>query len=194
MAVIFEALCSWLAPVLCYTADEAWQYRPRGVFKDDADNIHLRAFAHVPANWLDLELAQKWEKIIDVRNMVLLKLEEARNQKVIGSALEAHIYLMVASDTEYSKNREWLSGVDMAEVCITSQYTLQDSTVEKKPDDALVNNNLAVAVFVRKAEGQKCERCWKVLPEVGSDKEFPTLTKRDADAVRWYVAQTSKAA
>ncbi len=184
MAVIFEALCSWLAPVLCYTADEAWQYRPRGVFADDTDTIHLREFPVLPAVWRDDALAQRWVGIMGVRDVILGQLEFARKDKLIGSALEAAIDI-------YLKDGLNVDDVDWAEISITSQFNVWKLD---EPERFTFLQMDGVAVKVKKAQGQKCERCWKVLPDVGSDKEFPTLTKRDADAVRWYVAQMSKAA
>ncbi|MBU6235439.1 MAG: isoleucine--tRNA ligase [Alphaproteobacteria bacterium] len=188
MAAIFEALCGYLAPVLCFTADEAWQYRPRGVFKDDADSIHLRTFADLPANWQDDALAQKWKRVLEVRDVILGALEVARKEKMIGSALEANVELYLSS----MYDPEMLKDIDFAEVAITSQFT---GSYGVGPQTAFsLANTPGVFVVIKKAEGGKCERCWKILPEVGSDKEFPTLSKRDADAVRYFMAQQQKAA
>ena len=183
MAAIFEALCGWLAPVLCFTADEAWSFRPRGVFKDDCDNVHLRTFMEVPTKWRDDALAQKWKRAFEVRDVLLGALEIARKDKQIGSALEAHPVLYLDKNVE---------GMDWAELAITSQVTVK---TDAAPAGAFTLPNIVgVAVVVNKAEGNKCERCWKILPEVGSDKDFPTLSKRDADAVRYYLKQQQKAA
>jgi isoleucyl-tRNA synthetase len=77
--------------------------------------------------------------------------------------------------------------VDFAEIAITSQCELIYAV---GPADAFTSvDKSGIFVVVNKAEGQKCERCWKVLPEVGSDPEFPTLSRRDVDAVRWYIGQ-----
>jgi isoleucyl-tRNA synthetase len=76
-------------------------------------------------------------------------------------------------------------------VCITSQAALETIT---PPADAFIQSDVpGVAVVFKKAEGKKCQRSWKILPEVGSDKDYPDLTKRDADAVRWYVRQKKAA-
>jgi isoleucyl-tRNA synthetase len=170
MAVIFESLCGWLAPVLCFTSDEAWQYRPQHLRKNSDDSIHLHDFVNTPDTWLDAGLADKWQKVMDVRNIVLGALEIARKDKMIGSALEAHPLITMPND---------LPDIDWAEVCITSQATI------KKGD---------LAATINKAEGNKCERCWKILPEVGTDKDFPSLSLRDADAVRYFLKTNQKAA
>lgn len=170
MAAIYESLCTWFAPVLCFTAEEAWSFRPRGVFKDDADSIHLKTFAEVPASWRNEPLAAKWQKAMAVRDAVLAALEIARKDKMIGSALEAHPVITMPED---------LPGIDWAEICITSQATVAKGDLN---------------VTIQMAEGQKCERCWKILPTVGSDPQFPTLSPRDADAVRWFLEKNQKAA
>jgi len=185
MAAIFECLVGYLAPVLCFTAEESWQYRPRGVFKDDAESIHLRTFAEVPKAWLDDALAQKWARVIHVRDVVLGALEIARKDKMIGSALEAHPVIYID---------EAIEGVDFAEIAITSQVTVIDEDGKMPANAFTLPSAVGVGVIINKAEGNKCERCWKVLPEVGSDKEFPTLSKRDADAVRYFMANAQKAA
>jgi len=79
-----------------------------------------------------------------------------------------------------------IAGVDLAEVCITSQVTVKTSADD--PANAFRLPEIpGVAVEFGLAEGQKCQRCWKVLPDVGSDSEYPELSARDADAVRWYL-------
>ncbi len=184
MAALLEALCGWLAPILCFTADEAWQYRPRGVFKNDADSIHLADFVALPENWLDAGVAAKWQKILSVREVVLGALEIARKDKMIGSALEAHAVIYMSEQP--------MKTVDWAEIAITSQATVVEGAA---PEGAFTLAHVpGVAVVVSLAEGRKCERSWRVLPEVGQDRDFPTLSKRDADAVRHYLQSNQQAA
>ncbi|MBI1327340.1 MAG: isoleucine--tRNA ligase [Alphaproteobacteria bacterium] len=170
---LFECLTTWFAPILVYTAEEAWQNRPAGLWKDCA-SVHFRDFPQLPESWLDTKLEEKWNVIGNIRDAVLAALEKARNEKLIGASLEAFPVVTVPQ-ADYER----IQDVDMAEVCITSQFTLLKGDV--------------LAVTVNKAEGKKCERCWKILPEVGSDKEYPDLSLRDADAVRWYAAQKKAA-
>ncbi len=146
MATIFNSLTAWLAPILSFTAEEAWAHRPAGVF-EDVNSVHLRVFPDLPASCKNDALAAKWEKVEAVRNAVLAALEPKRADKTIGSSLEAAPILTVDADTLKA-----LDGVDMAEVCITSNLSV-------KQGDAL-------SVDFVKADGEKCERCWKVLPEV----------------------------
>ncbi|OIN86003.1 MAG: isoleucine--tRNA ligase [Alphaproteobacteria bacterium CG1_02_46_17] len=182
---LFECLCVWFAPVLCFTAEEAWSHRPAGLW-DDVTSIHFKTLPNIPENWLNKELAEKWDVVRDVRRVVLGALEPKRADKTIGSSLESHPQIYIGKDIA-----ETLQGLDLAEICITSQAT---ALVQDAPSDAFrlpdVKN---VSVVFGLAEGQKCERCWKILPEVGTDKDYPDLSLRDADAVRYYV-QKKKAA
>lgn len=177
---LFECLVTWFAPILAFTAEEAWAHRPAPLMPD-INSVHLTTFPTIPVHWKNEALATKWDKIRDVRRVVLGALEPKRADKTIGSSLEAHPHIYV--DVSVS---EILKGVDMAEICITSQATL---SVSNAPANSFsLGDVVGVAVIFAMAEGQKCERCWKILPEVGSDKDYPTLTKRDADAVRYYMS------
>lgn len=177
---LFECLVTWFAPILAFTAEEAWGYRPAPLMPD-VKSVHLTTFPTIPASWKNEALATKWDKIRDVRRVVLGALEPKRADKTIGSSLEAHPHIYIDASVS-----EILKGVDMAEICITSQATL---SVSNAPANSFSLGDVAgVAVIFAMAEGQKCERCWKILPEVGSDKDYPTLTKRDADAVRYYMS------
>jgi isoleucyl-tRNA synthetase len=173
MAKIFECLTAWFAPVLSFTCEEAWDLRPQGIF-EDVDSVHLRQFPNITSQWQDSALAGKWFGVRDIREKVQLAIEPYRKDKIIGSSLEAHPVITLPE-----KMAAELNSIDWAEVCITSQVTVQAGD--------------EIQVTFQKAEGQKCERCWKILPEVGSDKEFPNLTLRDADAVRWYLSQAKAA-
>lgn len=175
---LFESLVTWFAPILCFTAEEAWGYRPASLYPD-VKSVHLVTFPTIPADWKNDALSAKWDKIRDVRRVILGALEPKRADKTIGSSLEAHPQIFV--DAEIAK---LLNGIDMAEVAITSQVTI---VTESAPAGAFTLGDVAgVGVVFELAKGNKCERCWKILPDVGSDSEYPTLSKRDADAVRYY--------
>jgi isoleucyl-tRNA synthetase len=185
MAHIYDCLVTWLAPILCFSSEEAWSHRPPGIF-DDAPSIHVREFPAIPASWNDAALAEKWDALRNVRRVVLGAIEPHRASKAIGSSLEAAPVIHV--DAIYAAA---LKGVDAAELVITSKADIQSG---EGPADAFRLHDVpGVAVTFKKAEGQKCLRCWKVLPDVGSDPEYPELSARDADAVRWY-QQNRKAA
>ena len=185
MAELYDFLVTRFAPFLAFTAEEAWDHRPKGVF-EDAESIHMRTYSTVPQEWRNMGLEDKWTKILNVRTAVLGALEPQRAAKVIGASLEAHPHVYIEGD--YA---DAIKGVDLAEICITSQASVHGSAA---PEGAYKDPKIAgVAVVFQKAEGRKCQRSWKILPEVGADPEYPDLTLRDAAAVRWY-AKHRKAA
>ncbi len=170
---IFRANVIWLAPMLAFTAEEAWLAR-----YPDADSVHLALFPEMPAAWRDEALAEKWRKIRQVRRVVTGALELARADKKIGASLEAAPIIHIADPALAAA----LAGVDMAEVAITSGITVVRG---EGPKDAFRLDEVAgVAVEFRPAEGRKCARSWKILPSVGSDTDYPDVTPRDAKALR----------
>ena len=180
---VFEALTAWLAPMLCFTMDEAWLNR----FPGDQDSVHLRQFPAVPADWRNEALAEKWRKVRQVRRVVTGALEIERKEGRIGSSLEAAPKVYVA-DKEL---RAALSGVDLAEIAITSGARLM---LGDGPQDAFrLDDVKGVAVVFARATGTKCARSWKILAEVGTDPEFPELSLRDAAAVRQFDARRAAA-
>ncbi len=148
MAEIFNYLSAWLAPILAFTAEEAWSHKPQGVF-EDLPSVHLRDFPIVPEGWGDETLDQKWNSIMTVRKTVLEAIEPMRASKELGSSLAAHPVIKTANETVLA------AAQDMADICITS-----NATVERDTKDS---------VEIKKAQGSKCERCWKVLPEVSEE-------------------------
>ncbi|MCM2343675.1 MAG: isoleucine--tRNA ligase [Alphaproteobacteria bacterium] len=190
MLHIFDCLVTWLAPMLCFTAEEAWSHRPQGIL-EDVDSVHLRTFPEIPANWKNPALAAKWETIRNVRSEVMASIEPHRAQKTIGSSLEASL-----SITIYSKDiLVDLSEIDLTEVCIVSNIGIIDETHKDLSGTISTQPSIqsqteeqfkGLKIDFKKSEGCKCERCWKILPEVGQDKEHKGLCARCADAVRWY--------
>jgi isoleucyl-tRNA synthetase len=169
----FDCLVRWLAPIICYTAEEAWLIRHGDA---PGSSIHLETFATVPDKWLDPALGSRWAELRDIRRVATGALELERGAKRIGSSLQAAIELYVPAETA-----ELLRGVDLAELCITSAGTV---IVAPPPESAFTLPDVSgVGVVVRDAEGAKCERCWRVLAEVGSVIEHPDLCLRCADVV-----------
>ena len=171
---LFSCLTAWLAPILCFTAEEAWWARGGG----REASVHLRTFPAVPAEWLDPALAAKWAKVREVRRVVTGALEVERAAKRIGSSLQARPVVHI----ERADLREAVAAVDFADVAITSDITLSDAPA---PAAAFRLPEVAgVAVVAEPAAGDKCERCWKVLPEVGAADAAPQTCARCADAVQ----------
>ena len=174
-----DTLIRWLAPILSFTAEEAWLlYKP-----GDSASVHLLPFPKIPREWRDDNLAAKWDRVREVRAVVTGALEIARAEKKIGSSLEAAPDVYVTDGDLMSG----LEGVDMAEVCITSGISVSD---KPWPADAFTQQGEAgVGVVVKLAEGKKCARSWRIVKDVGSDKLYPDLSARDAAAVREIDAQ-----
>ncbi|HEY7843680.1 MAG TPA: isoleucine--tRNA ligase [Bradyrhizobium sp.] len=176
--ILCDAILKWLAPILSFTCDEAWgMYKP-----NDKASVHLTLFPDGFEKFRNDELAKKWETIRDVRRVVTGALELERAAKRIGSSLEASPVIYVAD----RKMLATLFDVDLAEVCITSSYEVQEG---EGPDGAFRLDNVpGVAVVVEKAQGIKCARSWKILPTIGEDKEYPDVSPRDAKALREWKA------
>ena len=171
---IFRSVTLWLAPILPFTAEEAWLSRYPG----EAGSVHLEAFPELPASWRDDKLAEKWETVRRVRSVVTGALEVERAAKRIGSSLEAAPVVYV-DDPALAKA---LDGIDLAELAITSGAKLVAGAA---PAGAFTLDGVAtVGVVPERAQGQKCERSWRIVADVGADKDYPTLSARDAKAVR----------
>ena len=155
MNEVFERLTAWLAPILCFTAEEAWQSR----VADIENSVHLRSYDDVPAEWHNADIAQKWDHIRTVRTVVMSALETARNDGAIGGSLQASptVYLNDAMAASFD-------GQDAASLFITSDAKI---STDAAPADAFTMDGVAqIAVGFAKAEGGKCARCWKFTPEV----------------------------
>ncbi len=171
---LFDCLTAWLAPILVFTMEEVWLERHPG----DGSSVHLRLFPDLPKNWLNDALAEKWAKIRTVRRVVTGALEVERREKRIGSSLEA-LPTVFITDAELLTA---LTGEDLAEIAITSSIRIADT---EGPASAFRLDDVpGVSVVSAAAEGKKCARSWKILPEVGSDPDYPDVTLRDAQALR----------
>jgi isoleucyl-tRNA synthetase len=170
---IFGCVTTWLAPILAFTAEEAWTHR-YGAER----SVHLEMFPAVPEDWCDDELAEKWERVRSVRRVVTGAIEIERAAKRLGSSLEAAPEVFVTDAALH----EAVQAIDLAEITITSAATL---TCKVPPDAAFTLPDVpGVGVVVHRAEGRKCARSWRITADVGSDPAYPDLSARDAAAVR----------
>ncbi len=155
--ILFHRLTTWLAPMLSFTMEDVWLQR----FPGDESSVHMLDFPETPKAWRDDELAAKWEVVRQVRRVVTGAIEIERTAKVIGASLEA-------APTVHIRDADMLAivkSVDFADVCITSGVSLSNDPL---PERAFRLPEVAgVGVEFEKAEGEKCLRCWKVLPDVG---------------------------
>ncbi|MFK7839796.1 MAG: isoleucine--tRNA ligase [Bdellovibrionales bacterium] len=149
MATIYNCLTAWLAPTLAFTAEEAWSHRPKGVFEDQK-SVHLREFPTIPESWHNPALAGKWFAIRELRERVLAKIEPLRAEKVLGSSLEAKVILNLDKSMAHAAHE-----TDLDDLFIVSQV-----------ESRVIEKGSVTTISIEKADGQKCLRCWKVLPEV----------------------------
>jgi len=137
--IILDSLLKWFAPILSFTTEEI------NNLVNNKKSIHLETFNRFPISFKNDQLNLKWQKLIKIRNICNLSIEEQRAKKIIGSSLEANLILEM--------NQEYLTllkDVDLAELCITSSFTLKEV------------DNTEISVVTEKATGNKCPICWKV--------------------------------
>jgi len=167
--ILFHRLTTWLAPVLVFTMEEVWLER----FPGDDSSVHLVDIPETPADWLDEPLAAKWGKVRQARRVVTAALEVQRTDKVIGASLEAAPVVHVRD----ADMLEALKSVTFEDICITSDLSL---TGDPMPSEAFRSPEIeGVGVVFEKANGEKCGRCWKVLPDVGKHNHSATCKRCD---------------
>ncbi|GFR37487.1 isoleucine--tRNA ligase 1 [Insulibacter thermoxylanivorax] len=185
--VLYDALLAitkLIAPILPHTADEVWKYIPH----TDLVSVQLADMPKPNAEVFDEELERKWAAFLDVREEVFKALEVARKDKTIGNSLGAKVTLYPASQ-EVADLLARFERLDT--LFIVSQVAVQ-AAGEPVPADAMQER--LVAVKVEPAEGEKCERCWIVTPEVGKHEhaEHSALCPRCADIVVHHFAGDSE--
>lgn len=167
--ILFHRLTTWLAPILVFTMEEVWLERNPG----DESSVHLVDIPDTPSDWLDETLMATVARIRRVRRVVTAALEIQRTDKVIGSSLEASPIVHV-DDVE---TRKLLKQIDMDDLCITSGLQL---TGDPAPAEAFRLPEIeGVGVVFEKAEGEKCQRCWKILPDVGRHRHAGVCSRCD---------------
>ena len=174
---LFSCLTAWLAPILCFTIEEAWQSR-----FPDKESVHLRQFPHIPNSWHNHVVAERWTKIRKLRRVVTGALEVERKEKRIGASLEGHPILYAPPEFLTA-----LNDLDPAEIFITSSVT---SSYEAVPQGAFTLEDIPdIGVVIDLAVGGKCARCWQILSEVrDNEKESGDICKRCQTAVAAYEA------
>ncbi|MEA1938027.1 MAG: class I tRNA ligase family protein, partial [Pseudomonadota bacterium] len=170
--ILFQTLVTWLAPVLCFTTEEAWLAR----YPETDSSVHLQAFTEISASLRDEKLAARWARLREIKKVVTGALEIARADKTIGSSLQAKPVLYLTDQAD----RALVDSVDLADLVITSDIEV---VTGPGPEEAFFLTEVAgVAVVVAMAEGTKCARCWRILSEVGGRNDHPDLCLRCADA------------
>ena len=140
--VILDCLLKWFAPIFVFTTDEIYS-----LVSNDEKNIHEHSFVKIPKNWENKKLDSRWQKLFKIKQEANIAIEEKRASKEIGSSLEAELQIMTDS-----KSFELLEGIDLAEYFITSKAQKIKNT-----------NKEELKIIVKKSQGIKCPRCWKIL-------------------------------
>jgi isoleucyl-tRNA synthetase len=171
---VYSCLTAWLAPFICFTAEEAWLARNPG----PESSVHLRRFPDVPDQWHDPGLEEKWLAVRNLRRVVTGALEIERASKRIGSSLQAHP--VIHAEPGYEDAVQGFSADELADLFITSGAHFDHG--EPPAGGFALDDVPGVRVFPGLAEGDKCDRCWKVLDDVGADPRYPEVCGRCADA------------
>ena len=165
---LFKCMTIWFAPILAFTSEEVWLSR----HGDDAASVHLQQFPSLPSDWQNEALEDKWSKVKELRNEVTAAIEPLRRDKVVGSSLQADVAVTVPEQAYIDA----VKGMDLKEIFITSGA-------------AITVDGASIQVSVSVADGEKCDRCWMVLPEVADNGE---LCNRCSDAVETYDAEAAE--
>ena len=168
---VFSALARLMAPILTFTAEEAWRHVPGA----RAESVHLERFPEAPRDWLDDVLKQQWDRLLEVRREVAKALETARARKLIGSSLEARVRIQSAPEDLpelLARKRELLATLFIvSRVDLVADGERASVVYESQDIPGLV-------IGVDRAPGEKCERCWTRTEEVGRHAGHPTLCAR----------------
>jgi isoleucyl-tRNA synthetase len=167
--LLFHRLTTWMAPILVFTMEDVWLTR----FPGDNSSVHLIDFPETPGDWRDEPLAAKWEAIRRVRRVVTAALEIQRQDKVIGASLEAAPVVHVRDADVLAM----VKSVPFADMCITSSVVLTNDPI---PAEAFrLPETDGIGVVFEHAEGEKCGRCWKILPDVSTHKNAGVCARCD---------------
>ena len=169
---VLKVLVRIISPVLSFTADEIWERIPEALKEEES--VHLSKWIEANPEYLNEELAKKWDKIARLRREVNKKLEAERQTGLIGHSLDARVLLNIVN-AEYSFIKDYTEN-EVSDLFIVSQVKF-------------VNDNLAeseiegISISVEKASGEKCERCWKYDEEVGHDHNHSDVCPRCASVL-----------
>ncbi len=170
MDLLFHRLTTWLAPVLVFTMEEVWLER----FPGKDSSVHLVDIPETPETWTNSDLAGKMIAARMVRKAVTAALEVKRTEKVIGASLEAAPVVHV----EDKATLDILQQMAFADLCVTSDIVL---TADPIPSEAFRLPDVpGVGVVFERAIGEKCQRCWKILPDVGQHAHLGTCSRCNA--------------
>ncbi|WP_200760885.1 isoleucine--tRNA ligase [Effusibacillus dendaii] len=173
---ILTELVKLSAPIVTHTADEVWNYVPGAA----EESVQLTEWGEVRSDYLDEQLDAKWDEILKLRDEVLKALETARQEKVIGKSLMAAVDLYPRTEAALQILQNTPRLQEVLGVSEVKLYAAGDAV----PADAASYDDLSIRVRV--AEGETCERCRMVTPEVGKREDHPLLCPTCADTVKFF--------
>ncbi|MBW2563957.1 MAG: class I tRNA ligase family protein, partial [Deltaproteobacteria bacterium] len=171
MYSMLDSMVRLMAPILSFTAEEIWSFMPEQKKKEAS--VHLASLPEVNESMKDENLAENWERLLEIRSEVTKALEEARAKKLIGHPLDAAVTISCIKELHdtlhpYSDN--------LKSIFIVSKASLLDG---ESLTDAYESSDIkGLAVKVEVAEGDKCERCWMHEPSVGTNSDHPAICDR----------------
>ena len=169
MYIILNALVKILAPLTSYTAEEIWDFMPH-LDSENVESVMLTTYPELVPEYDNIEIREKWAKIVKIKEEVAKEIEKARVEKIVGHSLNAKITIFIENPL-YSfikENQELLKTV----------FIVSDLEVEEK------QGNKELEIKVVQADGEKCERCWMYSTTVGEDKENPTICHRCSEVMK----------
>ncbi len=172
--IILKELTQLIAPILVFTAEEIWQHLPSSVRKEAS--VHFSVWEKLPEEFGNEELQHRWEEFLEIRGIVSKALELARSEKVIGASNEARV-VIYAQGRQKQLLESFVDDIRMLLIVSTVEInSLADG------GDALYSE-ADIAVDVSRAEGEKCERCWKYFAEMSGDPQHPHICRRCLEAI-----------
>jgi isoleucyl-tRNA synthetase len=171
-----EGIVRLMAPILSFTAEEVWEHLPG----DRPQSVFLTDFLTPDDTWADPDLEKRYQDLTVVREVVTKALEEKRQAKEIGNSLEAGVRIHVV-DPDQGAFLSSFAG-SLADLFIVSAVSVE--LVDSLPAGSFNDENVpGVGVEIHGAEGDKCERCWKYTPEVGTFEDHPGICSRCREAL-----------
>ncbi len=159
MNEILKVIVFYMAPILSFTAEEAYSYMN---LKNKKDSVHMEEFVELNSEYKNSELVEKWKVLRSLKEVTDKTLELARSKKLIGNSLEADIYVEFENEVLNS-----IDDKELADICIVSHF--YKGRVEEFLEE-YYDEEKKIKVFVTKASGDKCERCWKYDESVGNNE------------------------
>jgi isoleucyl-tRNA synthetase len=158
--ILFDFLSKWFSPIISFTSEEAWQSR----HQDNSTSILSQTITEKDFTYSYSNLEKSFDELKRVRKSVTAALEIKRNEKLIGSSLQAKAIIYIPSEI-----KQVLSTLDLAEMCIVSGVEIKD--IAEKTPSSMNFEEEDIFVDISLAEGDKCQRCWTILPEVKDNQD-----------------------